>query len=265
MEKSHAHNALEAVDLTIGYIDKNRGDSVITSHIDFALKKGELVSLVGANGIGKSTLLRTLTGIQPCLNGSVFIEGKNVKTYSSFQLATKLSVVFTEPPASKNLSVEEMISLGRQPYTNWIGSLSPKDIKAVTFALEATETTNLGKKKCFELSDGQMQRVSIARALAQDTPIIILDEPTTHLDLYHRAYVLKLLKNLATETQKTILFSTHEIDLAIQLADKMIVMSKNGTSFNSPCQLINEGKFDSLFPENTIHFDSQTGRFTIKK
>jgi len=257
--------ALEVKSLTVGYVHSKAGKIMIAEDINFSLAKGELIGLVGANGIGKSTLLRTLTGLQPSLDGLVLLEGKDLRSYSNFQLASMLSVVFTDPPASKNLSVQEIVSLGRQPYTNWIGTLSPSDRKAIQFALEATETTVLAHKKCFELSDGQMQRVSIARALAQDTPIIILDEPTTHLDLYHRAYVLKLLKNLATETNKTILFSTHEIDLAIQLSDKMIVMSPNGNFFDSPCQLIKGGKFDSLFPEKTIKFDPDTGRFTIRK
>lgn len=203
--------------------------------------------------------------MQNALNGDVFLKGKNLKEYSSFRLATQLSVVLTEAPASKNLSVLEMISLGRQPYTNWIGSLSETDKKAINFALEATETTTLAHRKCYELSDGQMQRVAIARALAQDTPIIILDEPTTHLDIYHRAYVLKLLKKLASETQKTILFSTHEIDLAIQLTDKMLVMANNENHFDSPCKLIKAGRFDALFPKETIDFDGKTGRFTIRK
>ena len=255
---------LEVRDLTIGYALK-KGNSIIAKEMNFSLSEGELVSLVGANGIGKSTLLRTLTGMQKPLGGSIFINGKKLESYSAFQLATKLSVVLTEPPATKNLSVKELVSLGRQPYTNWIGSLSTKDKKAVQFAMEATETTGLAERKCYELSDGQMQRVSIARALAQDTPIIILDEPTTHLDLYHRAYVLKLLKNLATETKKTILFSTHEIDLAIQLADNMIVMAKDQTFFDAPCKLIEAGSFDSLFPKKTIGFDASTGRFTIRK
>ena len=131
--------------------------------------------------------------------------------------------------------------------------------------MEATETIDLAQRKCFELSDGQMQRVAIARALAQDTPLIILDEPTTHLDLYHRAYVLKLLKNLAKATGKTIFFSTHEIDLAIQLTDKMLVMAKNETHFDEPCKLIENGNFETLFPQETIDFDSKTGRFTIRK
>ncbi len=255
---------LEVRNLDIGYTAKG-GNSIIAQGMNFSLSEGELVGLVGANGIGKSTLLRTLTGMQKALKGAVSINGKPLESYSSFQLATLLSVVLTEPPATKNLSVKELVSLGRQPYTNWIGSLSPKDKEKVEFALEATETTVLADRKCYELSDGQMQRVSIARALAQDTPIIILDEPTTHLDLYHRAYILKLLKNLATETRKTILFSTHEIDLAIQLADKMIVMAKDQTFFDEPCKLIEAGKFDALFPEETIAFDAITGRFTIRK
>ena len=254
---------LEAKNLAVGYSNK-KSDSVIAKEINFSIKKGELVGLVGANGIGKSTLLRTLTGMQNPLKGDVFLNEKHINSYTSFELATELSVVLTEAPASKNLSVLEMISLGRQPYTNWIGTLTGEDKNAINFALEATETTTLAHRKCFELSDGQMQRVAIARAIAQDTPIIILDEPTTHLDIYHRAYVLKLLKKLASETQKTIFFSTHEIDLAIQLTDKMLVMAKDENHFESPCKLIESGKFDALFPKETIDVDRKTGRFIIK-
>src|SRR5690554_3935899 len=264
MAEKERNIILEVKDLAIGYSSK-KGNSIIAKEINFSLAKGELIGLVGANGIGKSTLLRTLTGMQNPLDGSIFINGEPLKSFSAFQLATLLSVVLTEPPATKNLSVREMISLGRQPYTNWIGSLSENDRKAIEFALEATETTELAERKCYELSDGQMQRVSIARALAQDTPIIILDEPTTHLDLYHRAYVLKLLKNLATDTGKTILFSTHEIDLAIQLADSMIVMANDRTYFDTPSNMIETGKFESLFPHKTISFDPINGRFTIRK
>ncbi len=263
MNSEKEHIILEARNLTIGYSNK-KSDSVIAEDINFSIAKGELVGLVGANGIGKSTLLRTLTGMQNILKGNVFVKGNDLKEYSSFKLATHLSVVLTEAPASKNLSVIEMISLGRQPYTNWLGALSEKDKKAVNFAMESTETKALAHRKCFELSDGQLQRVAIARALAQDTPLIILDEPTTHLDIYHRAYILKLLKNLALETGKTIFFSTHEIDLAIQLTDKMLVMTGKEIYFDEPCKLIETGRFDALFPKETIHFDSKTGRFTIK-
>jgi iron complex transport system ATP-binding protein len=263
MESNVKHSILEAKALEVGYCHK-KGKVSVAENVNFAIAKGELVGLVGPNGIGKSTLLRTLTAMQLPLNGSIFINGKKTTALSSLELATQLSVVLTEPPASKNLSVLEFISLGRQPYTNWIGSLAANDKMAVTSALRATETTALANKKCFELSDGQMQRVAIGRALAQDTPLIILDEPTTHLDIYHRAYVLKLLKNLAQHTGKTILFSTHEIDLAIQLADKMLVMAAGGTYFDDPCKLIEAGKFEALFPKETIAFDPKTGRFTIK-
>ncbi len=264
MASEEKHIILQARNLSVGY-SKKGSDSVIAEGINFFIEKGELVGLVGANGIGKSTLLRTLTGMQNALKGSILLNGKNLREYSSFQLATQLSVVLTEAPASKNLSVLELVSLGRQPYTNWVGTLSETDRKAINFAFEATEIVDLANRKCFELSDGQMQRVAIARALAQDTPIIILDEPTTHLDLYHRAYILKLLKNLAKETGKTILFSTHEIDLAIQLTDKMLVMAKNETYFDEPCKLIETGRFEALFPKETINFDSKTGRFAIRK
>ena len=134
----------------------------------------------------------------------------------------------------------------------------------IEWALTITDTQKLSKRKCFELSDGQLQRVAIARALAQDTPIIILDEPTTHLDLFHRANVLKLLKKLTNETEKVILFSTHEIDLAIQLSDKMLVLKNDGFSFDSPKNLISTKQFDSLFPEDIVLFDPISGRFTIK-
>ena len=201
--------------------------------------------------------------MQPKLAGSIRIKNKSVTDYTALQLATQLSVVLTEAAVSKNLTVLELVSLGRQPYTSWMGKLSETDKETIRFALQATETEKLASRKCFELSDGQLQRVYIARALAQDTPLILLDEPTTHLDLYHRAYILKLLKKLATETGKCVLFSTHEIDLAIQLSDKMLVMVPEATYFNSPCSLIEAGKFDALFPKETINFDNKTGRFNI--
>lgn len=264
MKLDKNHTVLEARQLKIGYATGKK-KTVVAEEINFSIAKGELVGLVGANGIGKSTLLRSLTGVQTTLGGEIFLRNKNLIHYTSFQLATELSVVLTEAPVSKNLSVLELISLGRQPYTNWMGFLSDADKTAVNNAMEATETIELAHRKCFELSDGQLQRVAIARALAQDTPIIILDEPTTHLDIYHRAYILKLLRHLTSEKGKTILFSTHEIDLAIQLTDKMLVMAHGATYFNSPCKLIETKRFESLFPAETIGFDASTGRFTIRK
>ncbi|MCW9036327.1 ABC transporter ATP-binding protein, partial [Altibacter sp.] len=251
MASEEQHTILDVHALAIGYALK-KDKNVIAEGISFSLKQGTLVGLVGANGIGKSTLLRTLSGMQPPLEGSVMLQGEPFKSYSALGLAAQLSVVLTETPASKNLTVQELISLGRQPYTNWMGRLSEIDIKVVNEAMEVTDTNSLSRRKCFELSDGQLQRVYIARALAQDTPLILLDEPTTHLDLYHRAYVLQLLKRLATEKNKCILFSTHEIDLAIQLSDLMVVMSSDGTFVDQPCNLITAGRFDALFPKDVI-------------
>ncbi len=254
---------LEVIDLSVGYLAK-KSTIEVAKNIYLKVEKGELVGLVGANGVGKSTLLRTLANMQPKLKGEILFSGKNIENFTSLELAQQLSIVLTDPPASKNLSVLELVSLGRQPHTNWMGTFSEKDNKEITFAISATQIENIQHKKCFELSDGQLQRVMIARALAQDTSIIFLDEPTTHLDLYHRAYILKLLKNLAKKTEKTILFSTHEIDLAIQLTDKMIVMDKQEVFYDSPCNLIEAKRFDVLFPPETIEFDGKTGRFLIR-
>lgn len=254
---------LEASEVSVGYSSKKKAIAIAEA-ISFSIAEGELVALVGSNGIGKSTLLRTLASMQPELKGTVSLKGKNLNEYTMLQLATELSIVLTEAPASQNLTVLELVTLGRQPHTNWMGSLSEEDVKIIQNALLVTNTETLAQRKCFELSDGQLQRVYIARALAQDTPLILLDEPTTHLDLYHRASVLKLLKKLTKETKKTILFSTHEIDLAIQLADKILVMTPEITYFDTPKNLIEAKRFEVLFPKDTIQFDAKTGRFTVK-
>jgi iron complex transport system ATP-binding protein len=175
-----------------------------------------------------------------------------------------LSVVLTENVSQTNLSVQELIALGRQPYTNWLGSLTEEDRIKTQQAIEAINISDLSEKNCFELSDGQLQKVMLARALAQDTDIIILDEPTTHLDLYHKVSVLKLLQKLAKTTQKTILFSTHEINVTLSLCDKILVMKDSGTKFGAPKSLIEGKAFNDLFPEDLVEFDSTSGAFKIK-
>lgn len=258
------HIVLKTEDLSIGYTSK-KTINTIGSGINIELHKGELVGLVGANGIGKSTLLRTLTNVQPKLNGSISINNKSLSAFSNLELAKVLSLVLTEPLSSKNLTVFELVALGRQPYTNWVGNFSKKDIEIVNQAISQINIETLKDKKCFELSDGQLQKAMIARALAQDTDLIILDEPTTHLDMYHKAYILKLLQKLAKDTNKTILFSSHEIDLAIQLCDKLIVMNKDSVISDTPCNLITAGTFDTLFPKDLIAFDTKSGSFRVKK
>ncbi|MBQ0787009.1 MAG: ABC transporter ATP-binding protein [Oceanihabitans sp.] len=264
MSETNQHIILKTENLSIGYKTKKE-ETTIATNINLTLKKGELIGLVGGNGIGKSTLLRTLTQVQPKLSGALYLNEKPLEDYANMDLAKAMSLVLTEAIASKNLSVFELVALGRQPYTNWVGNLSEEDISKVNHAITQTNIENLKHKKCFELSDGQLQKVMIARALAQDTDLIILDEPTTHLDMYHKAYILKLLQKLVKETGKTILFSSHEIDLAIQLCDTMIVMTKTEVISNTPCTLIEQGTFNTLFPEDLIAFDANTGSFRVKK
>ena len=255
---------LQAKDLSIGYKNK-KNITCIAENINLSLHKGSMVCLLGKNGIGKSTLLRTLAKIQNKLSGTMELNEQALENYSNIDLAKTLSLVLTEAVSSKNLTIYELVALGRQPYTNWVGNLSEVDKDIVNRAISQTNISDLKDKKCFELSDGQLQKAMIARALAQDTAVIILDEPTTHLDMYHKAYILKLLQKLVKETGKTILFSSHEIDLAIQLCDKMVVLTPKGVVSDTPSNLIARGTFNDLFPKDLIAFDEITGSFRVKK
>lgn len=253
-------NVVTSKALEIGY-----GKTTVAKNINFSVAAGELCAIVGINGIGKSTLLRTLGHLQPKISGEIWQDAEQIEALKPEALARKISVVLTEPLASKNLSVVELIALGRQPYTNWIGSLTEKDKQHVQASMAALELTGLKERKCHELSDGQLQRALIARAMAQDTPTILLDEPTSHLDLHHKVQILKLLKELADIHHKTIIFTTHEIDLAIELCDKILVLNGKSNCFGKPHELIAQGAFDAIFPSETIQFDAQSGSFRIRK
>jgi len=251
---------LTVENLTIGYKKKS-----VAQDINFQLHQGELFAIVGINGIGKSTLLRTLANLLPGLEGKIDIHQIPLKEYSYLQLAREMALVLTEPVATKNLTVGELVALGRQPYTNWLGHFTKKDKAKITSSLSTLQLESLQERKCFELSDGQLQRVLIAKAVAQDTPIILLDEPTTHLDLSHKVQIFKLLQKLAHEHQKAILFTTHEIDLAIQLCDKMLVLDGADHPFGTPLELMEKGSFSTLFPSELIEFDEKTRAFRVKK
>ena len=257
------NSILSTSNLRIGYSTKKE-TIVLTDNLNLSFKAGKLISLIGANGIGKSTLLRTLIGIQKPISGSVFLNNKDIKSLDSLKIATYLSIVLTEKLPPSNLTVFEIIALGRQPYTNWIGKLSNLDIEKVNQAMELTQIMHLSNKKHFEISDGQLQNVLVARALAQDTGLIILDEPTTHLDLVHKVSLIKLLKKLTQETNKCILFSTHDVDLAIQISDEMVVMTTENVLQDEPCNLISRGVFNTLFDDEHILFDAKKGKFIIK-
>jgi iron complex transport system ATP-binding protein len=256
-------NILSTSNLSIGYPSKKE-PIVIAENLNLNLQAGKLIALIGANGIGKSTLLRTLCGIQKPLSGNVLLNEKDIQKQEPLALAQNLSLVLTDKLPPSNLTVFELVALGRQPYTNWLGKLSDVDLEKINQAIELTQIDHLSAKKHHEISDGQLQKVLIARALAQDTPLIILDEPTTHLDLLHKVSVFKLLKKLGSTTNKCILFSTHDIDLAIQLSDEMIVMTEREVVKDTPCNLITKGVFNSLFKDEQIIFDGEKGKFIIK-
>ncbi|MDA9289436.1 ABC transporter ATP-binding protein [Polaribacter sp.] len=260
--KTDENNILTIENLTIGFEQKKQ-QKIIAKGINFTIKKGTLNAVVGKNGIGKSTLLRTLSKVQKPLSGAIFINKKNSKAYLHQELAKTISLVLTERLPESQLTVFEVIALGRQPYTNWIDSLTKKDLEKIHWAIEQTNLAALQNNRCSELSDGQMQRVLIARALSQDTEIIILDEPTAHLDMHQTIAIFELLKKLTSSTQKTILISTHEINLATKMCDELIVLSENKIYTGTTAELIQQNAFENLFTSKIVKFDRALQQFVI--
>ena len=237
--------------------------ATIASNLNIKIDKGNLVCLLGENGIGKSTLLRTLTKVQPALNGEIYINNHNLNTLNNLDLSKSLSLVLTERLPESNLSVFELVALGRQPYTNWVGKLSTKDLLFINAAFEQTNSKHLINSKYYELSDGQLQKVLIARTLAQNTDIIILDEPTAHLDIHHTIETFTLLKKLAKDFNKTVIVSTHEINLALQLADELWLMNASKFVSGSTDELISNNSVSELFKSDLISFNKTLKQFTI--
>jgi iron complex transport system ATP-binding protein len=255
---------IKAINLSVGYKSKNKPTRTVASSLDLELYKGEMVCLLGPNGAGKSTLMKTISGLQPALSGIVEINQKPVGMVSADELSRQLSLVLTERIEVGNLSVQEVVGLGRIPYTGWLGKLSESDKRQVEWALEATGTSIFRLQKMNSLSDGERQKVMLARALAQDTDLILLDEPTAHLDLPSRVEIMQLLHRLARDHQKGILLSTHELDLALQAADRLWLMKKEGALLTgTPEDLVLNGSFEAAFARPGFLFDKNTGGFTI--
>ena len=267
---SHQKPLLLTKNLCIGYHGRannliNRVEAKkIAGPINLELYAGKLVCLLGANGAGKSTLIKTLSGIQVPLSGQVFIEDKPISKLSPQELATKLSLVLTETVRSWNLDVYSLISLGRFPYTGWLGNLSDEDLAIINFAIEAVNLLDFINRKVDELSDGEKQRVMLARALVQDTGLIILDEPTAHLDIPNRISLMGLLHTLSREQHKAILISTHELDLALQIADEIWLFDGNGNLITgTPEELVMNDHFSSVFDKKGTLYDKSTGVFKM--
>ena len=236
----------------------------IQSDLQLELRSGEMVCLIGPNGSGKSTLLRTLAGLQKSLSGETLINNLNISKISLNEKARLIALVLTDKVEIENATVQDIVSFGRHPYSSWWGGSAEDD----TFVREAIEMVHLEHKKdalLNELSDGERQRVMIAKALAQDTSIIMLDEPTAHLDLPNRVEIMLLLHRLAHKTGKAILLSTHELDLALQAADRIWLMNANkgGVESGVPEDLVLNGSFNRTFESKSYFFNAANGNFSM--
>lgn len=240
---------LETKNLTIGY-----GCKTVQKRLNLQAEKSLLISLIGTNGTGKSTLLRTLAMLQPELEGDIMVDGVSLRSVPIAERAKKISVVLTDTIVSEHLTVYDLVSMGRMPYTSWIGRLREEDDAIISKAIDNVNLTQKKYSLINELSDGERQRATIARALAQDTPLILLDEPTSHLDMPNRVEIMLLLKRLAEEFHKTIIISTHELGLALRLSHEIWLLTKNDSVIKgTPKQMIENEHFNEAF--SSPHFN----------
>ena len=262
--KENIKNILETNSLEIGY--KRRSDThSVLKEINLSLKPGEFVCFLGPNGVGKSTLLRTMAGVQRPLKGQVFVGQQPLSSLSLNEKARAISLVLTGRIGG-NLTVKELVGLGRHPHTHWSGKLNREDVQKTEDAIEKTQLEALQHRKLYTLSDGQLQKAMIARALAQDSTIMILDEPTAHLDLNNRMEIMDLLHKMAKETNKAILAATHELDLALHTADKLWVAAFDRPIIAGvPEDLILNGTIEKTFIREGTSFNPFSGSFSLDR
>ncbi len=257
-----AATILQTRDLCIGYAPKRRPRVEVAADIGVELLKGELVCLLGPNGAGKSTLMRTLAGLQKPLVGEVNLEGCDLHGLTESERARLLGLVLTERVDVGNLSAYALVALGRYPYTGWDGRLSHADEKVVRWAIDAVGARNLAGRSVGELSDGERQKVMIARALAQEPAVLLLDEPTAFLDLPRRVEVVQLLRRLAGDSDRAVLLSTHDLDLALRCADRLWLLPLDGPlQTGAPEDLVLSGAFQRAFAD--VEFDPAIGSFQL--
>lgn len=258
-------NTIHINNLSIGYKTK-KNEKVVARGLTSTVRSGELTCLIGANGVGKSTLLRTLSGFQPPLSGDIRIQNKKIEAYTPKELSRLIGVVLTEKVDVRDMSVIELLGIGRSPYTGFWGKLSPEDKEAVNDALEQVHITELKDRSIHTLSDGERQKTMIAKALAQQTPIIVLDEPTAFLDFPSKVEIMQLLNTLSKKRNKTIFLSTHDLELALQIADMIWIMDKEkGLFVGSPEELATNGTIENLFRGKGVSFDRENKLFRIEK
>lgn len=254
---------LHISDLMIGYSSK-KGRTIVASGINATLGAGELIVLVGRNGAGKSTLLRTLAAYNKPLEGSIKYAGADVASLSMQQLAKKISVVLTGTSSVANMSVRELVSLGRTPYTNFLGTLTEPDRLAVEQAMEAMGVTAFASRDFFTLSDGERQKCLIAKALAQQTPMIMLDEPTAYLDYPSKVRLMQMLKLLASTEEKGIIVSTHDLDIALRVAHKVWLMNEGRLQAGTVKELSQSGALNAFIDDDGVCYNAKNNRIEIK-
>ena len=252
----------ETVELTIGYTFRRRCVTIMED-LSVSAGSGELVALIGRNGAGKSTLLRTIVSLQHPIGGSIRLHGRELNTIGSTMLPRIVSFTSTEPVAERNITVREAVSLGRFPYTNWIGSMTTADRKAIDLALEDTGMLALAGRRLDNISDGERQRTLIARSLAQDTDLLVMDEPTAFLDLPSRYSIVSLLRKLTREKGKCVIYSTHDLDTAINEADRIWLMHGDGITEGAPEDLLLSGTIAHAFESPQLSFSSSDGTFSF--
>ena len=250
--------------LSVGY-KKGKNLVVIKEDINVNAHSGELIALIGSNGIGKSTLLRTLTGFQKALGGEILLNDRKLSSFPIKELARVLSFVSTEAIRVQNLRVWELLSMGRFPYTNLIGTLTEEDNRIIKRAIQQVGLIGYEDRMIDQISDGERQRAMIARTLVQDTPLIILDEPTAFLDIRNKYEIIHLLHDFVKNENKTVLFSTHDLNISTSEVDKVWLMLDDKVIEGAPEDLILAGNFDQMFHSDKVYFNSESGDFMLRK
>ena len=242
--------------LRIGYRQRRHADVVLAEGIDAEVREGELICLLGPNGAGKSTLMSTICGVRAPLAGRALLMGDDVRQLSPREIARRLAAVLTDRVDADMLSVYALVALGRQPHTDWTGRLSPHDHRVIEDALAATGAGELANRNVAELSDGERQRVMVARALAQEPTLLLLDEITAFLDLPRRVQVMRLLRHVARAARRAVLLSTHDLDLALRTADRVWLLPKGGPLIvGEPATLAASGAFAHAFASEGVDLD----------
>lgn len=260
--KRVAEEILSLNSLRIGY-ESGKDINLLLPPLTACARRGEMIALIGKNGIGKSTLLRTIAGLQPSLGGDIIYSGKSIKEYSRTDLARTIGYISTEIVKVSNMRVYDLVALGRFPYTNWFGRIDKDNHDIITDAIEKTGMSALAWRFISELSDGERQKAMIARILAQDTGILVMDEPTAFLDIGSKFEILHLMHLLSQKSGKTIIFSTHDLNVAMSQADKIWLIVDNRLLEGAPEDLMLQGEFDNLFDSSAVHYNSENGTYSF--